>query len=319
MRRTVRIPPQDRTETLSRRSATVNSWESLFTDFEAHLQAHGRAWRTVENYHDVLRRVLLPWCTAHRLEPAALTKRHLERLSAELQQRDLSRQSVKSYLTCLNTFFKWCASEGELGEGLRAPRPAVPRRLLELPSRRDLDALEAAAQTERDKLLVRVLADTGIRLGELRGLRTSDLIQQGRERYLRVKGKTGARLVPLAPALYARLKRFAERTRPQAATDRLFLTHSRRQGGDYEPLAESSIEYLLAMLGRQAGIGYRVHPHLLRHAFATWLLRRGAGPLQVRDVLGHRSLAMVDRVYSHLTPTDAYRAVLQALQDEGED
>ncbi len=51
------------------------------------------------------------------------------------------------------------------------------------------------------------------------------------------------------------------------------------------------------MLGRKAGLAKRVHSHLFRHSLATNLLRRNVNPVQVRDMLGHASLAMIDRVY----------------------
>lgn len=68
--------------------------------------------------------------------------------------------------------------------------------------------------------------------------------------------------------------------------------------GDYERIAESTVQGMVAMLGRKAGVEKRVHPHLLRHALATNLHRRNVNP--VRDIVGHTSLAMIDRVYSHL-------------------
>ena len=99
--------------------------------------------------------------------------------------------------------------------------------------------MEDAAESERDKLIVRILADTGLRVGELLGLTPDDMIQQGRHRYLKVVGKgSRERLVPVAPALFTRLRRYVARGRPQdASSDRIFVT-LRRAGrtGQYEPL-----------------------------------------------------------------------------------
>jgi hypothetical protein len=69
-----------------------SAWERLIGDFEASVQAKGLSFRTVEHYSDVLRRVLLGYCEREGVEPAGLTKRHLERLSAELLQAGRSRQ-----------------------------------------------------------------------------------------------------------------------------------------------------------------------------------------------------------------------------------
>ena len=294
-------------------------WLKLVGDYEASAQARGLSRVTIDGYSDVLRRILVPFCEREEvIEPADLTKRHLERLSVELQARNLSRQSIRSYLAAVNHFLRWSAREGELPALVTAPQLRPERVLIDVLSRQEIDLLEAAAVTERDKLMVRVLADTGMRLGELRALRMVDLVARGRERFLRVHGKgSRERLVPVQPALYFRLERYAQRTRPQdASSNALFLTLTRTRGGDYQPIAEPSVQHLLRHLGRLAGIEKRVYPHLLRHSFATQMLRRGMNPIQLKDILGHSSLAMLDRVYSHLAPTDAYAALIEALREE---
>jgi integrase len=190
--------------------------------------------------------------------------------------------------------------------------------VLDVLTREEIRRIEEAAANERDKLIVRVLADTGIRVGELRRLRTSDLVSQGRERYLRVRGKGAKeRLVPVTPGLYSRLDRYARRTRPQAGTDLLFVTLVRGRSGNHAPISESSVQHLLSFLGRKAEIGRQVHPHLFRHSLATNLLFRNVNPVQVRDILGHSSLAMIDRVYSHLVASGAHQALMEALRADG--
>jgi integrase len=65
-----------------------------------------------------------------------------------------------------------------------------------------------------------------------------------------------------------------------------------------------------------AGVMKRVYPHLLRHSFATWQLSRGMNPIQLAQILGHSSLTMIQAVYSHLSPGDAYEAMLRTLREE---
>src|SRR5262249_38946146 len=71
----------------------------------------------------------------------------------------------------------------------RAARPRLPKAVLELLSREEIQAMDDAAKTERDKLIIVTLADSGIRVGELVRLRTGCLSSQGRQHYLRVRGK----------------------------------------------------------------------------------------------------------------------------------
>ncbi len=193
------------------------------------------------------------------------------------------------------------------------------RRVLEVLSREEVEAMEDAAETGRDKLIIRLLADTGVRLGELLSLRLEDVSRQGRSHYLRVRGKGEAeRLVPI-PRLYPRLQRFVERGRPRdAGSERIFLSRRRRPSGDYEPVTKSGVEQTLRLAARKAGIRRRVYPHLLRHSFATWSLRGGMGTLQLMQIMGHTSLDMITNVYSHLVPHDSYDAMLKFLRG-GED
>jgi site-specific recombinase XerD len=162
------------------------------------------------------------------------------------------------------------------------------------------------------------LADTGIRVGELAGLRPPDLIVQGRNQYLKVQGK-GARerLVPVPPGLFRRLQRYADRSRPKDThSDRLFLSLRRSTNGDYEPLTASGVGQLLKVLTEVAGVKKRVYPHLMRHSFATWTLTRGINPLTLAQILGHSSLAMIQNVYAHLTPSDSYDALLKVFSSD---
>jgi integrase/recombinase XerD len=71
---------------------------------------------------------------------------------------------------------------------------------------------------------------------------------------------------------------------------------------------------MVAFLAQQAEIGRRVHPHVFRHSYATWALRRGMNPLQLQKILGHRDLTMISRVYSHLAPADSYAAMLELMR-----
>ena len=224
--------------------------------------------RTVEHYADILRRVLLGYCEREGVGPTGLTKRHLERLAAELLRSGRSRQSVKTYMSAINRFLAWCHEEEGLAR-LRGPQPTVERRVLDVLSREEIQRVQDAAVNDRDRLLVRVLADTGVRVGELRRLRVNDVVSQGRERYLRVRGRATVRhggvkerLVPITPRLHMRLDRFVRRERPHCGTDRMFVTLTRGRSGDYEPISEPSIQHLLKLLGRKAGLEKRVHPHL---------------------------------------------------------
>ena len=296
--------------------------ERLVEDYLNDCRARGLSPKTIRtSYHFALNRVLLPFCERQAIrDPKSLDQRALNRLSTELLEkgpsgRPLSRFSVASYLTSINLFLGWAGREGEIDGKVRAQTPRLPRRLLEVLSREEIDRLENAAKAERDKLIVRVLADSGLRASELLGLRVRDLIQRDRQYLIMVQGKGAQeRLVPMPPATFRRLQRLA---RARASDDRVFLTLKRRDRIDYAPLSLAGLQQVLWSLGQLAGIERRVYPHLLRHSFATWALSRGMNPIQLAQILGHSSLRMIQQVYSHLTPGDAYDALMRLLVDQG--
>jgi site-specific recombinase XerD len=295
-------------------------------DYLAAKKAAGLSRKTVEVYETVLGRVFLPFLADRGIEkPQEITQRVLDRLSSQLLEEggargQLSRHTVHSYMGTISHYVAWASKEGEIAAGIKPQRVKLPRRVLDVLSREEIRSLEDAAASERDKLIVRVLADTGLRLSELLGLTAADLIEQGRDRLLRVHGKGAKdRLVPVTPGLYQRLKRYAERGRPRdTSSDRIFLTakHSRKTG-QYEELEPRAVQDVMASLGERAGIrGKPTNPHALRHAFATHCLRRGMNTVVLQKILGHESLDMISLTYSHLVPADAASALMAVLRSD---
>jgi site-specific recombinase XerD len=281
--------------------------------------------KTIRIYRDALEEVLLPFCAKHGVERIdQLTDRQLNDLTVSLLDgtgsrsgRALSKHTVHSYIRAVNAFLAWARKDGETVTA-KAKLPTLGRRVLDVLSREEIQALEDAAETERDKLIVRVLADTGMRLGGLLGLSLADMHQDGRTFSLRVHEKGDKqRLVPVRPELYRRLRRFAEKTRRAADSDRIFLAHRKSpRTGQYEPLEASGVNQLFVNLAELAGIRKRVYPHLLRHSFATHFLRRGGNPLLLQQILGHDSLAMITMNYSHLTISDAHAETMRILTED---
>jgi integrase/recombinase XerD len=96
----------------------------------------------------------------------------------------------------------------------------------------------------------------------------------------------------------------------------MFLSLRRRADGEYLPVTGSGVGQMFDVVADRAGINKRVYPHLLRHSFATEALRRGMNPIQLAQILGHSGLQMIDQVYSHLTATDAYDAMMRMLNPD---
>ena len=80
-----------------------------------------------------------------------------------------------------------------------------------------------------------------------------------------------------------------------------------------EPLTESGVQQTIRDLAEKAEIGRRVWPHLFRHSFITYQYSR-VPTLHLKEIIGHSSTAMIDRVYSHIKPADAYDALARSMQ-----
>ncbi len=304
--------------------------ERLVEDYLADCGARGLSPKTIRmSYGYPLQRVFLPWAAAAGIiQPEQLTTGLLNRLSADLQSTggrrgELSRASVWTYMKAIKRFLDW-ANDPKGGAAkieATANLPRLPKRPeLDILSREEIQRIKEAADNQRDSLIVRLLADTGIRVGELVGLRVGDMVESGREHYIRVRGKTGPRQVPITPATSRRLRQYIDRVRQQdAGGERIFLSRRRSiRTGDYEPLTESGVQQLVRDLAEKAGIKKRVHPHLFRHSAATYMLQRGMDSLLVAQILGHSSLAMIQRVYQHLSDSDRHQALIAVLRDDPE-
>jgi site-specific recombinase XerD len=318
--------PKPKLAVLKPTPATVTSVE----DYLAHVRARGLSLRTIRHYDSVLRGIWLWWLADQGIESlSVIDQRALDRLNAKLlkdggPKGKLAPHSVHSYLGTISHYLSWARKDGEFTHPTaKIQMNKLPQLHLDVLSRKEVQSLEDAAATERDKLLVRVLADTGLRVSEMLGLTRADMREEGRDRFIKVHGKGRRdRLVPVMPALYQRLRRYADNGRPKNATnDHIFLTarESRLSPGDHRPLLPRAVQEMLQALADRTGIKKKCNPHSLRHQFATWCLRRGMNTVLLQQILGHADLSMISRVYAHLAPTDAAAAMMAVHRAEGED
>lgn len=146
----------------------------------------------------------------------------------------------------------------------------------------------------RDRALIETLYGCGLRASEACGLRLPDVDFSGG--FLRVTGKGDKeRIVPLVGTCRSVLERFVTETRPlfRPVGDVLFTTRSGN------PMRREDVWRVVQKRGQKAGISLsRLHPHILRHSFATHLLRRGMDLRTLQELLGHASIGTTER-YTH--------------------
>jgi site-specific recombinase XerD len=207
----------------------------------------------------------------------------------------LSPISVAGYVRGLKAFGNWCAAE-QLADAkaLRTlRRPRVPHKLVEPLSDEALRRLLDGAST-RDRAILLMFVDTGLRLSELAGLRVADLRPDGS---VKVTGK-GARerIVPVGRSARQALARYLRQA--DGAPDGVIF-RSRRGGA----LGWRGIQQAFRRLKLRAGIPGRCSPHTLRHTFARAFLVNGGDVFSLQRILGHTTLDMVRR-YVAMADTD---------------
>jgi integrase/recombinase XerD len=276
-----------------------------------------KAPATRDQYAFVLERILLPWASKHEVtEAPQITDKALNRFTDHLLERrtekgkPLSPATLQTYIRSVRIFLAW----EDVPKGHYEP-PRRPQRLREVLTREEVDRLERAAGDERDRLVVRLLADTGIRVSELLGLRPPDLRENSHDKqaFIRVVGKGDReREVAVPMATFRRVKVFADWL--DEPTAYIFQGKRRRPRGEVERLTRSGVDQLIHNLAAKAEIPKRVYPHLFRHSYATLMVNKGVNLVLIQKALGHSTLAMVSQVYSHSTAPDSYKALTEALK-----
>ena len=238
---------------------------------------------------------------------------------ALLRAQDIADGSVKRYGTTIRGFYAWLDREGELppaerGDSilrLRSPRP--PRRLPRVLDPNEASRVAAAIEGEtprdlRDRAICELLYAAGVRVSELAAIEQRDLDLTNRQ--VTVTGKGDRMRVALfgEPARRA-LEAYLERGRPALATGpqtALFLNRFGR------PLSVRSVQAAVRRAGLAGGVAGTVHPHVLRHSFATHMLDDGADLRIVQHLLGHSS-PDTTQIYTAVTASRQAEVVTKAL------
>ncbi len=233
---------------------------------------------------------------------AQLTSHDLRAFAAANHRQGLSGKSIARRLSACRSFFNYLLRENLLdfnpATGISAPKAEK-----KLPNVLDADSLNhlleqrssSRPHTLRDQAIMELFYSTGMRLSELVSLNCRD-IQQA-DGHLLIKGKGNKeRIVMVGSKAEQALERWLARRGEFArghSGDALFLN---QQGGR---LSQRGVQGRLQQLARQRGLGRNLHPHMLRHSFATHLLESSANLRAVQELLGHANISTT-QIYTHL-------------------
>ena len=275
------------------------------------LLAARRSPRTVDAY----RRDLASFAASLEGPVAGASTEEIETWLATMRADGRAPATIARRLAAVRAYFRHLTlvgvREDNPAAGIAGPRTprSVPRTLSPAEAER---LVEAAAGTTpramRDRALVELLYGAGLRVSEAVGLVKAGVDLEGR--VVRVVGKGGKeRLVPLGRPAAEALRRYLALGRPH-------LDHRHRpdlflnaRGG---ALTRSGAFLILRRLADRAGLEPgRVHPHLLRHSFATHLLEGGADLRSVQEMLGHADVGTTER-YTHVSDRHRREAYFRA-------
>lgn len=273
--------------------------------FITHLHAAGRSDQTMSTYERRFRRFLEAGFSPDQ-ELDTITPELLDTWAASLAK--LSPASRLGYIQAIKTLFRFCWRRGWLDRDPAADlhRPYVPMSTRhKAMSSHDFFRMMDVAHNKalngsgRDLALISLMADTGIRRGEVCNLRVGDLRLDDLEAW--VTGKTGERLVDYTTSTREiMLLWLEERSLADVNHDFVFIGHShglsQNHGGKLHPDAINSIFRRLAHRAHAKG---NINPHSLRHLVGQWWTDRVGNLELVRQKLGHANITTTARFYAH--------------------
>jgi site-specific recombinase XerD len=291
----------------------------LIGDFLTYLEVErGRSEKTVRNYDFYLRR-FFEWVKTDpqkvTLEQVRKFRVWLNRLKDEFDH-PLKKNTQNYHLIALRSFLKYLAKrdiEALAPEKIELAK--MPERIVEFLEVHELDRLLEAPTTDargvgrasealplirlRDKAILELLFSTGLRVSELASL-TKEMVNLGRDEFT-VRGKGDKpRVVFISNQARFWLKEYLSRRHD--VEPYLFVNHDRAADNrDAErSLTPRSVQRIVEHYAHKAGITKRITPHVIRHTFATDLLRNGADIRSVQEMLGHSSITTT-QIYTHVT------------------
>lgn len=223
-----------------------------------------------------------------------------------LSDKTYSRNSVSRKIASLRSFYQYLLREEKIAENpfsyvhLKKKNVKLPRFFYENEMQSLFESVNGDSPLElRDRALLEVLYGSGIRLSECSQL-TMSAIDFGSEVML-IHGKGNKeRYAPLGSFAQDALQEYFAKGRSVLMTkhhkshDHVFVNHHG------EPITPTGIEYVLNQIIKKSSLDSDIHPHMLRHTFATHLLNNGADMRTVQELLGHANLSTT-QIYAHVT------------------
>lgn len=260
---------------------------------EKHYSEH-----TLKNYQRDLS-LLANYLETYHLDWAAVTSKHLRSWLANLNQHRLSANSIRRMISSVRSFYHFLMKQGIVKDNpaLEVKPPKLPKRLpealhVDVTSAMLNDKSEDGDLIIRDSAMLELTYSSGLRLSELCNLKLQD-ISWG-EQMLTVLGKgQKTRIVPFGDVARDAIEAWLK-IRPQFLKDDCPYLFLSKRGTRLSP---RNVEYRFKNFGLKSGVD--LHPHMLRHSFATHILESSGDLRAVQELLGHSDISTTE-IYTHL-------------------
>ena len=286
------------------------SADKLLSDYLAYLEIEkNRSPKTRENYERYLRLFL---AQSGIKDISDLTEGAVRDFRVALARRNIKKNTQSYYVIAIRNFLKFLLKRDyDVLAPDKIELPKVSRRDIEVLDYSELERLLAAPKGNslralRDRAILETFFSTGLRLAELCALPRYIDLERGE---ISVRGKGDKlRIVFLADSTKKAIKNYLDK---RTDTEEKLFVSLTKSGKVIGPITTRAVERLVDHYGRAAGIPKKLHPHQLRHSFATDLLVNGADIRSVQALLGHANIATT-QIYTHLTNKEL-REVHQAF------
>ena len=268
---------------------------ALVPSWQLSMRAERKSAATIASYSEGVS-AFLRWAKTANVIPE-ITKTNVQGFTAELLDAGAQAATARARHMALRRFAAWLVDEGEIDANplLGVKPPKLDSKVVEALSDEQLRLLIKACSGKelidrRDDAIVRLMAETGLRAGEVIGMQVADVdLQQGRATVRRGKGGKG-RVVPFGPQTAAAVDRYIRARRAHRLSDTAALW----LGGGGQTFSYAGLNMALKRRAQAAGIeGF--HLHLMRHTAATRWLRAGGSEGGLMAVAGWSTRSMVDR------------------------
>ena len=269
-------------------------------EFEEHLRTERRlSNHTIVSYQRDLKKLTI-WCTESKLLLQDISSHDIRACLSSLHKKGLGGKSIQRWLSSLRTFFNYCIKNQWLNKnpvnGLTAPKsPKKLPKTLDVDQVNQLLSFTTANWIDfRDHAIIELLYSSGLRLAELSGLNLTEL--DLKECSVRVTGEGNkTRTLPVGRQAVKALKIWLQYRQNKVATESsaMFLNiHGKR-------LSPRSIQDRLKKISIRQGMQGKIHPHMLRHSFASHMLESSGDLRAVQELLGHQNISTT-QIYTHL-------------------